>query len=100
MKKEQNEIVHKKRKNFTMISNTIVDSDISIPAKGVYLVMARKPDKWKFYTNALAKEMKISPAYLRKLLKELHDKKAIINKGQKNKQGIFGSVVYEINHEI
>lgn len=98
--KKLHEVTNRQKTNFTMVSNMAIDDkELSIDALGLYVKMLRKPPKWKFYNNSLAKECGIGRDKLVRLLKELHEKGWVIKNGQINVKGVFGGNIYMIEFE-
>ncbi len=97
----RNELKNKIKNNYTIIPNKLInDSSISDRARFLFCVLASKPDGWKFYNNALAKELGYSIETLRKYFKELIDAGWIIKYEQKkDENGRFTPNYYELNNE-
>jgi hypothetical protein len=69
-----NTLKNKVKENFTIVPNELLrDNSISDRARFVYCVMAGKPENWKFYNKALAKELNYSVDTLRKYINELSE---------------------------
>jgi len=72
----------KEADKFTIISNELLNSDLSADAIYVMAQVLKKPNYWKFYINKFSIEIKFGERRLRTALKEL------IEKGYCNKNKI------------
>lgn len=64
----------RKRTNFTIVSNQIVNDDsLSLKSKGIYLYLCSKPDGWDFYIPEIAKWCTDGIKSVRSGLKELEE---------------------------
>lgn len=58
--------------NFTQVPNTITnDNKVSFKAKGLYLYMVSKPNKWEFSLNGIASQSKETKQSILNIMKEL-----------------------------
>lgn len=60
--------------NYTIVSNDLLNSDLSADAIYVMVQVLKKPDYWKFYINKFSIEIKFGERRLRTAIKELIDK--------------------------
>lgn len=72
----------KEADRFTIISNELLNSDLSADAIYVMIQVLKKPNYWKFYVNKFSVEIKFGERRLRTALQEL------IEKGYCNKNKI------------
>lgn len=85
--------------NYTIISNVgMRDDNLSLKAKGLLAYMLTLPDDWTFYEQELVKHSKDGRDSHRSALKELQDHGYLV-KVQKNENGKFGEVDWEIYDE-
>lgn len=90
-----------KTKGFGSIPRDLVyDNELSDRARFLYVYMACKPDGWEFIQDVMAKELGYSKDTLRKYLNELINRGWIVEEGQQNINGKFGSKVYTIEVKI
>lgn len=64
----------KKDDKFTMVSNELLNSELSADSIYVMVQVLKKHDHWKFYVNKFSSEIKFGERRLRTALKELEDK--------------------------
>lgn len=60
--------------NYTIISNQLLNSDLSADAIYVMVQVLKKPDYWKFYINKFSIEIKFGERRLRSTINELIEK--------------------------
>ena len=60
--------------NFTLISNSLLNSDLSADSIYVMVQVLKKPDYWKFYINKFSVEIKFGERRLRTAIAELIEK--------------------------
>lgn len=70
---DMNNLTNSVRKEFTITPNDLIsDSSIDPMARFLFVLMASKPDDWKFYHSSLQKEMQIKdPRTFRKYMDQL-----------------------------
>lgn len=61
----------KKNDKFTMVSNDLLNSDLSADSIYVMIQVLKKPDYWKFYIKKFSVEIKFGERRLRTALDEL-----------------------------
>lgn len=88
-----------KKKNFSMVSNIISrDINISLKAKGMYLILGHFPDNWKFYEDKLQDYTTDGKTAIANALKELEVNGYLYRKQQREK-GRFSNKVWIFSDE-
>lgn len=80
-------------KNFTIIPNEVIQSDISLQALAIYVKMRKHSQSWKLNIKAFAKECHINIKTFYKYLKELYENGLIQRVQGKDKNGLFTNEV-------
>lgn len=89
------QIISKYSIQFTQVPNKLLmDSRLSLRAKGLYAYLFSKPDGWQFFTGVLRQELHESQGQIRTAIRELIDAGYII-RHQFNENGCFGGIIYE-----
>lgn len=79
---------------YTIVSNgVLVDSELSLKAKGLYAYLLSKPDDWVFHLNVMKRELKESRDAIYSGLKELIQRNYL--KRYQVNDGTFGGTIYE-----
>lgn len=82
-----------KRSNFTVVDNTFIrDSNLSLKAKGLMLLMLSLPPEWDYSIAGLSAICQEGKTAIRSCLKELEDNYYLIRERRNNEKGYF---VYE-----
>lgn len=89
----------KKKSNFTMMSNIIVqDSTISLKAKGMSLIIAHFPDDWVFIEETMQNYTSDARTAISNALKELENA-GYLKRYQMRKKGKFSSKIWIFSDE-
>lgn len=92
-----------KKKSFTQVDNyMILDSAISLQAKGLMMIMLSRPDEWTFYESELVKHCTNGLYALRSAMKELMDAGYLVRYQERdgNRFGELVTLVYEIPEKV
>ena len=82
-----------KRSNFTVVDNTFIsDSNLSLKAKGLMLLMLSLPPEWDYSIAGLSAICQEGKTAIRNCLKELEENYYLIRERRNNEKGYF---VYE-----
>ena len=82
-----------KRSNFTVVDNTFIrDTNLSLKAKGLMLLMLSLPPEWDYSIAGLSAICQEGKTAIRNCLKELEDNYYLIRERRNNEKGYF---VYE-----
>jgi hypothetical protein len=77
-------------KNFTMISNDLINSkELSLEEKGLLIYILSLPDDWHLYKNSLASRTGEKPGTIDRIFKSLQEKGYIVSTQVKNGTGQF-----------
>lgn len=88
-----------KRKNFTIISNLLAkDTELSLKAKGMSLIIAHFPENWYFYEEKLQDYCKDKRTAIANALKELESAGYLFRK-QLRVKGRFANKLWVFNDE-
>ena len=88
-----------KKTNFTMISNVIVrDSQLSLKAKGMALILSHFPANWHFYQEKLQDYALDRRTAVSNALKEL-ESRGYLRRTQYRENGKFTNKIWEFNDE-
>lgn len=86
-------------RNYTVIANILInDRTISREAVGVLVWLLSKPDDWRTYRSAIAKEFGLSRREVDRIFRELEEAGYLVRK-QSNKGGMgkgFGEITYDV----
>lgn len=88
-------------KNFTVVHNTFIDDpEVDYDAKGLLLVMLRKPDTWKFSIKGLAAMTNKSGEHkVSSILKRLRETGYLKMTRERSENGNFTEMVYYYSDE-
>lgn len=92
-----------KKRAFTQVDNyMLLDSSISLQAKGLLMVMLSRPDEWTFYESELIKHCTNGLFSLRSAMKELIEAGYLVRYQERdgNKFGELVTLVYEIPEKV
>lgn len=88
-----------KKTNFTMISNVIVrDSQLSLKAKGMALILSHFPPNWHFYQEKLQDYSLDRRTAVSNALKEL-ESRGYLKRTQIRENGRFSNKIWKFNDE-
>jgi hypothetical protein len=77
-------------KNFTMISNDLINNkDLSLEEKGLLIYILSLPDDWHLYKNSLPTRTGEKPGTIDRIFKSLQEKGYILSTQVKNSTGQF-----------
>lgn len=98
MSTESNIIRTKRKSNFTIINNEIINSKMSLQALGLLVFLLSKPDDWKIQKRSLNKNFKNGRDATNTAFNELIDK-GYIEAVQVRSEGKFKSINYMVYEE-
>lgn len=85
--------------NFTIVSNTVLtDKDLSLKAKGLYVFLISKPDKYQFSFDRIAKESNDGKSSVLSAVQELEDNNYLIR--EKHSDGRTDYILFNNHEEI
>ncbi len=81
---------------FTQVPNYIIEDDdrLSWKAKGIYLYLVSRPDKWDYYIQDIINRSKDGKDAVKSGIKELEKYGYLKRKKVKNEKGQFGKYDY------
>ena len=83
--------------NFVTLPNRLAqDRTVSFEARGLLTYLISKPYDWEIWEKALMNEGNCGSYVIRRIIKELVAAKYIIKKRERDDNGTFKSVVYEV----
>ena len=91
--------LHQPKRNFTTISNKmLMDTSISLKAKGLLSFMLAKPDKWNFSIRGLSSQLKEGVEGVQNTLQELV-REGYIKRERLRQRGAFTGYDYTLFFE-
>lgn len=82
--------------NYTVVSNNILNSKLSLKAIGLYLYMVSKPDDWEFSVRGMAAQLKDGESSVRSALAELENALFLHRERVRDEKGKLGDIQYHI----
>lgn len=88
----------KTKQPFTMVPNELLNSSLTLKAKGMYCYMYSKPDNWNFTIRSIAKQLPEGVESISNSIRELKGAGWLIYNKLKTGKGVY-TLVFEPNTE-
>lgn len=89
-----------KQNNFSIVSNAIIrDTNLSLKARGLFILMLSLPDRWEFSVRGLSKIAGEGLGAIRSGLHELEEQGYLLRQRKRNAEGKLGDMEYTLYEE-
>lgn len=89
-----------KQNNFSIVSNAIIrDTNLSLKARGLFILMLSLPDRWEFSVRGLSKIAGEGVDAIRSGLKELEKQGYLLRERERKADGRLGDMEYTLYEE-
>ena len=89
-----------KQNNFSIVSNAIIrDTNLSLKARGLFILMLSLPDRWEFSVRGLSKIAGEGLDAIRSGLHELEEQGYLLRQRKRNAEGKLGDMEYTLYEE-